>query len=420
MSSASTLRATLLAGAVLTASSFGAAAATVNYGLLTTIAIPASTVNSQGGAFNSFDISYVDPVTGNYYVADRSNASVDIFSGTTNTFLGRAEGFVGQKATTSVSGPDGVVVVDVGGVATLYAGDGGSTLRSFNVTDPTHPVAGGVVNTGGGSFRVDEMAYSPATKSLLVANNANSPAYATLISTATALSPTLTKPSITVPGQVASGGLEQSVWNPTTGTYFVSVPTFNGTDAGGVQEYDVNGNPLRTYSFSSMGITGCSPAGLVLGASGNLTVGCGNSGTQTVVLDPAGAGTIVAKLAAVSGSDELWYDPASGNIYVTGVNAAGDRVIDVFSDSTYALLQSIDLTSLGAGTSNLHSVAVDPLNGEIFVPLTGTTSTFTDALCPSGCIAVFAEAVPEPGSFAIIAAALVGLTGLAGWRRNGV
>ena len=50
----------------------------------------------------SFDISFVDPVTGNYYFADRSNASVDIFSGATNTFLGRAGGFAGQLATTSL------------------------------------------------------------------------------------------------------------------------------------------------------------------------------------------------------------------------------------------------------------------------------------------------------------------------------
>ena len=65
---------------------------------------------------------------------DRSNASVDIFSGATNTFLGRASGFVGQQSTTSISGPDGVVVVNNGGTVTLYAGDGNSTLRSFNVS----------------------------------------------------------------------------------------------------------------------------------------------------------------------------------------------------------------------------------------------------------------------------------------------
>src|SRR5690349_19293648 len=75
--------------------------------LETLITVPSDAANVQpGGEFTAFDISFVDPVTGNYYVADRSNASVDIFSGTTLTFLGRATGFTGQQATTSVSGPD--------------------------------------------------------------------------------------------------------------------------------------------------------------------------------------------------------------------------------------------------------------------------------------------------------------------------
>jgi hypothetical protein len=263
------------------------------------------------------------------------------------------------------------------------------------------------------------MAYSPSTQQLFAANNANTPAFASLINTSTALSPSLTKGSITIPSQTAaSGGMEQSVWDPATGTFFVSVPTFNGTDPGGVQEFSATGAPLQAYSFASMGIASCSPAGLVLGGSGNLTVGCGNAGTQTVVLNPTGTGSIVRTLSQVSGSDELYYDPTTGNVFVTGVNAAGDRVIDVYSDATGALLQSIDLTALGAGTSNLHSVAVDPLNNDIFVPLTGTSAGITDALCPGGCVAVFAENVPEPASLALLAAALAGVVGASGVMRR--
>ncbi len=393
-------------------------AAPTNYGLSTTIAVPASAVNSQGGKFNSFDISYVDPLTGYYYVADRSNASVDIVNGATNKVVAQAGGFVGQQATTSVSGPDGVVVVNNGGIATLYAGDGGSTLRSFNVTNPANPIASGTVNTGGGAFRVDEMAYSPTFNAILAANNANSPAYASLIGTTPTGSPSLTATNITVPNQVPSGGLEQPVWNPTTGTFFASVPTFNGTDAGGVQEFSATGQALRSYNFSSMGIAACGSAGLTLGASGNLVVGCGTAGTQTIVLNPAGAGSIVAQLGAVSGSDELWYDAANGNHYVTGSNAAGDRVIDVFSDSGYALLQSIDLTTAGFGKSNLHSVAVDPLNDEIFVPITASSTAFPNTACVNGCIAVFAQNVPEPGTGPLALSALLGLFGITFWRRH--
>ena len=101
----------------------------------TFIPVPAdTTVNNQGGAFTSFDISFADSVTGNIFIADRSNAGVDIFSGSSLTFLGRATGFTGQKATTSTSGPDGVLTVTTGGVTTLYAGDGNSSLRVYNAS----------------------------------------------------------------------------------------------------------------------------------------------------------------------------------------------------------------------------------------------------------------------------------------------
>ena len=92
-----------------------------------------------GGAFTSFDISFADPVTGNIFIADRSNASVDIFSGSSLTFLGRATGFTGQQANNITSGADGVLTVTSGGVTTLYAGDGDSTLKVFNATNPAAP-----------------------------------------------------------------------------------------------------------------------------------------------------------------------------------------------------------------------------------------------------------------------------------------
>ena len=112
-------------------------------------------------------------MTGNIFIADRSNASVDIFSGSSLTFLGRAEGFTGQQAAgNQVSGADGVLTVTSGGVTTLYAGDGNSTLKVFNATNPAAPTSVQSISTGG-NFRVDEMAYSPVTHQVLAANNAD-------------------------------------------------------------------------------------------------------------------------------------------------------------------------------------------------------------------------------------------------------
>ena len=68
------------------------AAADRLYHLLTTIPVPSSPDNAQGGAFTTYDIAYFDGTAQLMYLADRSNASVDIFSAKTNTFTGRVGG----------------------------------------------------------------------------------------------------------------------------------------------------------------------------------------------------------------------------------------------------------------------------------------------------------------------------------------
>jgi hypothetical protein len=371
--------------------------------------VPPSEANTQpGGAFTSFDISFFDPGTNADYVADRSNAAVDIFSGSSLSLIGRAPGFTGQQATTSVSGPDGVLVAHTGIVPTLFAGNGDSTLRSFDVSNPSNPtVLFQPINTHG-DFRVDEMAYSPTTHLVLAANNADNPAFGSLVNAQTGA---IVHGSIVVPNAV---GLEQPVWNPNTGTFFISVPAFGdpNKNPGGVAEIRPNGTIGRIYDFSTFGIASCSPTGLALGASGNLMVGCGTHGTQTVVLNPAGSGSIVKQIKDISGSDEIWYDRRTHQFFVTGVDANGARVFDVIRDTSFSVLDSVSLPDV-----NAHSIAVDLFNGNVFVPLEGTTAAGTDLLCPLGCVAVFSTPVPEPPSLLLMLTALLGLAGI-GWLRR--
>src|SRR5689334_11093363 len=83
--------------------------ALATYELTTIIQVPPSTLNQQGGKFVNFDISYFDPSTQLDYVADRSNASVDIFSAQNNTFVNHIFGtpnFAGQLPPDPVGGPN--------------------------------------------------------------------------------------------------------------------------------------------------------------------------------------------------------------------------------------------------------------------------------------------------------------------------
>src|SRR6478672_3266664 len=93
---------TFLAGMIGMAAAAGPAAAQVDNTNPILVPVPVGDpVVNPAGKFSAFDISFADSVTGDIFIADRSNAGVDIFSGSGLTFLGRATGFTGQQATTS-------------------------------------------------------------------------------------------------------------------------------------------------------------------------------------------------------------------------------------------------------------------------------------------------------------------------------
>src|SRR6266581_3150875 len=98
---------------------------------LTAVLIP-------GNPLRSYDISFVNPDRAEYYLADRSNAGIDIIDTRNNTFKRRLPGFVGVVLNTNgtvnnnKSGPDGVVTHG----RWLYAGDGDSTVKVFDLDAP--------------------------------------------------------------------------------------------------------------------------------------------------------------------------------------------------------------------------------------------------------------------------------------------
>ena len=213
--------------------------------------------------------------------------------------------------------------------------------------------------------------------------------------------------------------MEQPVWNPNTGSFFVSVPSFAGDAAGGVVEIRTNGTIGSIYRFASMGIASCASAGLGLGASGNLMVGCANRNTQTVLLNPTAKGARAASSRHLRRSREATSCTTTRrpNFFVTGADAAGHRVFGVINDTSDSFLQSVLLPV--ADASNPHSIAVDPSTGDVFVPLAGNTPAVGgNTACASGCIAVFAPAVPEPTTLSLMLAGLSLMLGLARRRRR--
>src|SRR6516164_2538682 len=130
----------------------------------------------------AFDISFVDPVIGEYFLADRTNAVVDVVDTATNKLVAQLTAtppFAGATGNNDTSGPDGVITV---GHKEVWAGDGNSTIKVISLLTgaTTH-----VINTGGKN-RADELCLDPRDKLVLMANDAETPfPFVTLISTET-------------------------------------------------------------------------------------------------------------------------------------------------------------------------------------------------------------------------------------------
>src|SRR5262249_47744093 len=99
--------------------------------LLTTVPIPGTMANTTGGKMFVFDISWVDQGSRTYYLADRSNAVVDIVDTKTSTLLFQLQGgFKGFTGTNGTSGPNGVVTNG----HCLFVTDAPSRVVSFDTS----------------------------------------------------------------------------------------------------------------------------------------------------------------------------------------------------------------------------------------------------------------------------------------------
>jgi DNA-binding beta-propeller fold protein YncE len=295
----------------------------------------------------SFDISWIDQGSQRFYLADRGNGvgqgRIDVIDTSRSTFLysiptSSAEtGFVGIQTTVtpgcSISGPNGVVAIPL--MNQLYVGDGNSTVK---VVDLAARAVVATIPTGG-SCRADELAYDPLDHIIMIANPSDNPPFVSFISadTQTVLG-TYTFPATQV-------GLEQSVWNPETYRFLISVPAIAPSTQGSVAEFD----PLTMQMTNSYPI-GCSPAGLALGPLQRTMTSCGTA------VD-ARNGTTLGAVTLPAG-DEIWFNPGDNRYYFGNVQVG---VIDAETNQLLGFLP-------GAGG---HTLAVDSNNGNIFVPVTG-------------------------------------------------
>jgi hypothetical protein len=401
---------------------------------LTAVSIP-------GNPLRSFDISFVNPERAELYFADRSNSAIDIIDTETLKFKRFLGGFVGVvlnkngTVDNNHSGPDGVATHG----RWLYAGDGNSTLKIFDLNAPSALALKQSISTGG-TTRVDEMALTTDGEMLLAANNAEDPPYATLFAVngddATSHSSKIIKTTVDPTILPAGFGLsiEQPAWDPKTRRFYTSLPVVANnppgcnygqlpgpiTCDGGLLVTDPTAPTAVQGAFNPATNTGvvllhaCGPNGATVGPDHNLLLGCtpqnNPSNTTTLVINAKNKEQ--TPIVHITGSDEVWFNKGDQRYYLgasrdctipgTPCPAASQQtsVLGVIDAETNRLIEKIPQSSAS------HSVAADSERNRIFVaqvaPVAvvgsgGDTTTVGAGICgtSNGCVAVYQHKVRD-------------------------
>jgi hypothetical protein len=397
--------------------------------LLETVPIPGTTVNTTAGKMYVFDISWVDQGSQTYYLADRSNAVIDIVDAKTDTLLAQlGGGFKGFTGNNGTSGPDGVTT----GGHCLFVTDAPSRVVSFDTSSFPPTMVGAVSTASGDLNRADELAYDPIDAVILAINNADTPPFGTFIkvntSTCALTPPTAPPPGVAAPDRIlfnvaggvdATGGAEQPAWDPGTQRFLLSIPQIGPNPAsGGVVRID----PTTHTIDQTFPISFCSPAGLSEGPKQDFLVGCNTvfdtAGGLWNSTDPNTAAPIqvildahtgdIDQIAGVGVGDEVWFNSGDGNYYTASstsplrpldlsppADAQGAAILGVINAEDESLLQLVPTLNVAAVTgtgahpgSTAHSVAANAGNNRIFVPL-GANNVYPG--CLTGCIAVYSR-----------------------------
>ena len=397
----------------------GTAFAEETFSKTSTIAVP--------GGLNSFDIGFVDPQIGRYFLADRTNKTVDQVVTSTNAISQLAVGsFVGVQPGTNTSGPNGVITAN--DHSEVWAADGvlcgacgpndlvSQTSRIQVIDLKTGKVTHTIDN--GGQRRADELCEDPQHHLVLLANDDESDLFLTFISTE----------SYKIVGKLfldgsdrnaqnikATNGIEQCQWSPRTGKFYLAIPEVNGGSnplnlpnqkPGAVLEINpvsMKVEKVFPIDFAFLSQTGTTPAtadclgpqGLAIGPDREILLGCSNSGKGSVIIDERN-GDLVRSLDGLNGSDEVWYNPGNNHYFLAESNHKIDGnpvtpILGVVDQRPDTIGEDAD-PATAAGS---HSVAVDPVFNQVYVP--GNKAATSICSSTNGCIAIFMSVASDPG-----------------------
>jgi hypothetical protein len=358
----------------------------------------------------SFDISWVDPALNTYFLADRSNKSVDMITLTTKQLTQVMPGFVGTFKTPSgaanndLSGPNGILTFNnpASGTSEIWVGDGPqpttgcpsfltggcSTVKVLNAS--TGALTHNILTYG--AARADELCHDPQHHLILIANDAESLDFAFGTPFVTIISTDTYKIVAQILIPEATNGIEQCQYDNITGNFYLNIPEVNGpgNDTKDGFVYVISPTTFKVTAKYDIPVLTCAgPAGMALGPGNQILLGCAAKAadgvSNSIIIDRTNGSTI-AVAWGLGGADEVWFNPTDSHYYLAlsynGYSPAPTPEIAIIDALTGPVDQIITMTRLGGVAP--HSVAVDPATGIIYSPNAGGVNLFYPSVSPPG------------------------------------
>jgi hypothetical protein len=371
---------------------------------------------------NSNTVTVINPPTADPFAGVRCDNNLSFNTGVVPPAAGRNE----------ITGPNGLFTVNH---SEVWVGDGpsrfnpgqtntavdyaadlcNSSVRVFNLITKSQTDH---INVGG-CFRTDEGAFDPDDQVALFANPSeqhlagnihatpgldDSP-FITLISTVPQKGSATTTNAHKILKQInfdgtngtilADMGVEQAVYSPQTGYFYVAIPGTTKNPSGYVvvvdprHDGDDDADDIRVVRNFAL-TNNCAPAGAALGPDFELFLGCGNSAEQVIDIR---SGHLIRSISGTSGGcDEVAFN--AGDDHFAGACSDADATPGLFnidiSDADPVRFDQSLTTAVGA-----HSIAADPVTRSFWVPgfgVPGSAGTPSFA-CPmlKACVAIYSS-----------------------------
>jgi hypothetical protein len=229
--------------------------------------------------------------------------------------------------------------------------------------------------------------------------------HASIISYTTGAFCNQTNPAAGCAGAIAPAGLGGMTYDPGADKWLqANENSIATTNIGNVDVIDARlGNPNGPIAVGSMVFPNCMPTGISQGPGEEFLVGCADHDGEAFppneyIINLAGgfnattgynvncASTPLVNcvlITNVGGVDETWYNPGDNRYYLAARDMPTGGQMGVIDAGTNTWLVNV------ATGSNAHSIAADPSNNHVFVPLQAGAGCKTQS--SNGCVGVYAQ-----------------------------